>query len=60
MKGLIIMKITSSDIGIIGGADGPTAVFVTTSEDFWIYAGIAAVIVLAIVATIIIIKRMKK
>lgn len=31
------------DIGIIGGADGPTAILITSSEDFfiWLAAGIA-------------------
>lgn len=53
------MKTLSSSIGVIGGADGPTAIFVTTSDDFWIYVGVAAVIV-AVVATVLIIKRRKK
>ena len=35
----------SSSIGIIGGADGPTAIFVTTSNDYiWYRAGITAII----------------
>ncbi|MBO5935284.1 MAG: hypothetical protein J6Q94_07320 [Clostridia bacterium] len=46
------------DIGIIGGADGPTSVFVSTSSDLWIYAAIAAVVV--IVAVVLIIKKRRK
>lgn len=35
----------SSSIGIIGGADGPTAIFVTTSNDYiWYRAGITGII----------------
>ena len=35
----------SNSIGIIGGADGPTAIFVTTSNDYiWYRAGITAII----------------
>lgn len=54
------MKTLSSNIGIIGGADGPTAIFVTTSDDFWIYVGVAAAIIVAAVVTVLIIKRRKK
>lgn len=54
------MKTLSSSIGIIGGADGPTAVFVTTSDDFWIYVGVAAAVIVAVIATVLIIKRKKK
>ena len=37
----------SSRIGIIGGADGPTAIFVTTSNDYiWYRAGITAIILI--------------
>ncbi len=54
------MKTLSSDIGIIGGADGPTAIFVTTSDDFWIYVGIAAAVIVTIITAVLIIKRRKK
>ena len=54
------MKTLSSDIGIIGGADGPTAIFVSTSDDFWIYVGVAAAVITVIIASILIIKRKKK
>ena len=46
------------DIGIIGGADGPTSVLVSTSSDLWIYAVIAAVVI--IIATALIIKKRRK
>ena len=37
----------SSSIGIIGGADGPTAIFVTTSPDYiWYQTGITAIILI--------------
>ena len=46
--GLLIHLINasvSSSIGIIGGADGPTAIFVTTSADYiWYQAGITVII----------------
>ncbi len=54
------MKTLSSDIGIIGGADGPTAIIVSTSDDFWIYAGIAIAVIVAVITTVLIIKRRKK
>lgn len=54
------MKLLSSDIGIIGGADGPTAVFVSTSPDAWIYAVAAVVIVAAVTAGIIFYRKKKK
>ena len=49
------MKTLSADIGIIGGADGPTSVIVSTSGDIWIYVGIAAVA--AIIITALLIKK---
>ena len=48
-----------SSIGIIGGADGPTAIFVTSSPDWWKDAIIAAVAV-AVVAGIIIMRKKRK
>ena len=48
------------DIGIIGGADGPTSVMVSSSPDGWIYALVAAVIIAAAVTTVLFIKRKKK
>lgn len=54
------MKTLSSSIGIIGGADGPTAVIVSTSDDFWIYAGIAVAVAVAAITTILIIRKRRK
>ena len=34
---LLSVQSQTSSIGIIGGADGPTAIFVTTSPDYFIY-----------------------
>lgn len=45
------------DIGIIGGADGPTAVFV--SGDIWLIPVIIAVLVIAAVGVVLFIKRKK-
>ena len=47
------------DIGIIGGADGPTTVTVTSSPDWWVYA-IIAVAVIAVAVAVLFIKRKKK
>ena len=47
-----------SSIGIIGGADGPTAILVAYPHDFWKYIVGAAVAVIAIIALII--RRKKK
>lgn len=45
-------------IGIIGGADGPTAIFATSTVSPALVAGIVAAVV--IVACIVIIKMRKK
>ena len=50
---------SASSIGIIGGADGPTAIFVAYPNDLWKYAAGAAVVIIAAV-TLIIYKRKKK
>ena len=47
-----------SSVGIIGGADGPTAILVAYPSDWWKYAVGAAVIVIA--AAVFIICRKKK
>ncbi len=54
------MKFLSSDIGIIGGADGPTSIIVSASPDAWIYAVAAVVIVAAVTAGIIFYRKKKK
>lgn len=45
------------DIGIIGGADGPTVVFVT--GDIWIIPVLIAVLVIAAAGVVLFIKRKK-
>jgi len=54
MKNLLL-----SSVGIIGGADGPTAIFVAVSPDWWIYALGATVIAAAAIALIICKKKRK-
>lgn len=51
----------ASSIGIIGGADGPTAIFVT-SKIHWpsVYGLIAAIIVAILIAVIIYLSKKKK
>lgn len=50
----------NSSIGIIGGADGPTAIFVSGSNPAFLYIALAvAVISLVAVAAILIRKRRK-
>lgn len=59
-KGLLKMKLASdSSIAIIGGADGPTAIFVASDPTATVIAiGIAVIAVIAIVA--IVMKKRKK
>lgn len=49
---------TALSIGIIGGADGPTAIFVTSAVSPVLIAGIAAAVGIAV--CIVIIKKRKK
>ena len=48
-----------SSIGIIGGADGPTAILVAYPDDWWKYAVGTAAILIAVIALIIRKKRRK-
>ena len=46
----MITPFIPADLGIIGGADGPTAIFVTGPDINWpIVAGIAAAVVVAVI-----------
>ena len=54
------MNILSSSIGIIGGADGPTSVIVSTSDDILIYAGIGIAIIAGIIIAIAVKKKKNK
>lgn len=49
-----------ASIGIIGGADGPTAIFVSSSVNWWSIIIEAVIIIAVIVAVILYIKRRKK
>lgn len=51
------LLLSAASVGIIGGADGPTAIFVASSPDWWKYAVGAAVIALII---FLMIRRRKK
>jgi len=55
MKNLL----SAGSIGIIGGSDGPTAIFVTYPDDWWKYAVTAAIILITFIALIIRKKRKK-
>ena len=41
----IIPTAEASSIGVIGGADGPTAIFVTANASPWLYVGAAALLI---------------
>ena len=43
-------------IGVIGGSDGPTAIFVASSIN-WFHIAIAGVIVLAAIILIVVLKK---
>lgn len=45
------------DIGIIGGADGPTAIFISSGRGTF---EVAAAVVIIVIATIFIIRRIRK
>ena len=49
----------SSSIGIIGGADGPTAILVTTDFNWWRIAGIIIAIAVVIVGVVLLFKKKK-
>ena len=53
----MIRLLSSASIGIIGGADGPSSIYVAASPDWPMYAtGIAA----AVLATILILRKKRK
>ena len=49
-----------SSIAIIGGADGPTAIFVAEPNYVFLYAALTVAIISLTVISIVIIKRRKK
>ena len=48
------------DIAVIGGADGPTAIFVGSRPGWAYLVGLAAVILFAVILAILIRKKRKK
>ena len=46
------------NIGVIGGADGPTAIFVASSTD-WVLAAIIGVVIVAGIVLTIVLKKKK-
>ncbi|MBQ8763835.1 MAG: oxaloacetate decarboxylase [Clostridia bacterium] len=49
-----------SDIAIIGGADGPTAIFVAEPNPTFLFIALAVAIISLIIVSVILIKRRKK
>ena len=58
--GLLGCSSESASIGIIGGADGPTAILVTRSIVKWMYARIFIVIIVAVLVALFICYKKKK
>lgn len=62
---LIIMSSTAayasqSDIAIIGGADGPTAIFVAQPNPVFLFVAIGVAVISLVIISVVIIKRRKK
>ena len=51
---------TAASIGIIGGADGPTAVFVTSQINWPSICGLIGVVIVTVVVAIIVYLNKKK
>ncbi len=47
------------NIGVIGGADGPTAIFVTLAVN-WIFVAIAGFALLAAIVLLVVLKKKKR
>ncbi len=48
-------------IGVIGGADGPTAVFVSGPVDGWLWLTAAFIVVaIAVVTTVLLVRKARK
>ncbi|MBQ1996396.1 MAG: sodium ion-translocating decarboxylase subunit beta [Clostridia bacterium] len=50
----------ASDIAFIGGADGPTAVFVSSNLTWPVICGLIGVIIVAVIVALIIYRNKKK
>ena len=50
----------AASIGIIGGADGPTAIFVTSSVNWQRVFGLIGAVAVAVLAVVLICRKCKK
>ena len=50
----------AASIGIIGGADGPTAIFLTSEINWLSVCGLVGVVVVAVLAALVINRNKKK
>lgn len=61
---IVLSSITAyaaqSDIAIIGGADGPTAIFVAESDPTFLFAALAVAVISLVIVSVILIKRRRK
>ena len=57
--GLVGCGKESASVGVIGGADGPTAIFVASNINWWVVCGLVA-LVAVIVLVLLAIYRNKK
>ncbi len=51
---------TQGDIAVIGGADGPTAIFVAEPDPTFLFVALAVAVISLVIIAIIILKRRKK
>ncbi len=58
--GLVGCSSESSSIGIVGGADGPTAIFVSSNINRLYICGVIAIIVVAVLVALFIYRNKKK
>ena len=60
MLGLLGCSSESASVGIIGGADGPTAILVTSEIIKWMYVRAFIVIIVAVLVALFIYYKKKK
>ncbi|MBE6597959.1 MAG: sodium ion-translocating decarboxylase subunit beta [Ruminococcaceae bacterium] len=53
-----MFEVNDASVGIIGGADGPTAIFVAGPDPLW-YVGVGIVAVAVAVGIVILVKKRK-
>lgn len=55
---IAVMNVMPQSIGIIGGADGPTAIFVAAKFNYWgIFLLIACILIIVVVVLLIITRK---